>query len=75
MLEFAELFVDPAFLEGAADLDLLAVERAGAGLSLLGLELRELRCALLLLVDKGNSDLLFDLRERLSGILIAFELG
>lgn len=55
MLESAELFVDPAFLEGAADLDLLAVERAGAGLSLL--------------------ELLFDLRERLSGILPAFELG
>lgn len=45
MLESAELFVDPAFLDGAADLDLLAVERAGAGLSLLELGHCELQCA------------------------------
>lgn len=70
-----ELFAEPPFLDEAPDFALLAGARAGAALSLLELELCELRRTLSLLAGKGISDLLFDLRERLSaGIFPSFEL-
>lgn len=54
------------------DLALLAAARVGAGLSLLELELCEPERAFSPLADEEVSDLLFDLKERLSaGIFLA----
>ena len=59
------LFDEAAFVVEAA-LALLAAARVGAGLSLLELEFCEVERAFSPLADEEVSDLLFDLRERLS---------
>lgn len=66
MSEFEATFAEAAFLVDA-DLALPAVARGGADLSLLELEFCELeRVFLSPFADEGDSDLLFDLSERLS---------